>query len=468
MMDIPKLALSYFPAWLRILVLTALGVLISIGLGKFAISHGEMLVQATIMFAVLLPGFILASGDSPRLIPYIMLVWVVSPEIRRLYDWMNGQYSTLSILTLTPLLATGLLVFAIFREKVVLAKPAARIFKAYLAPYIYAAGVGILLNKMAGIYGVGNYVLPLAILLYLLAKPPSEERKTGWIRSYVAMAVLLSAYAWIQYLVLPPWDRFWMEGASMASLGIPEPLSFRPFSTLNATATLAIFLVSALVPAIVSKAYRKPFGWPGIVLIISALSVTLVRGSWVTLIVCLVAYVLLASGASRFRMLAAIVFLSGAAYFVFPYLPGGASMADRVSTFGSLDEDTSANARIGIVLHTLPQLAVHPFGTGFGGIGRSAMLDGGSTFSGLGSVDNGYLGIFATFGLIGGVLFFRALYRHWKLIAGGIRTNGTRVLGLLMIVNLLASFLFGGEINGIGAVIFWLFTGMALPAREET
>ncbi|MFD2328440.1 O-antigen ligase family protein [Cohnella sp. GCM10020058] len=463
-----KMTLSFFPLWLRTLALTMLGVLISIWLGRLVISHFEFMLQATIMFAVLLPGFILASSDSPRLIPYIVFVWVISPELRRLYDWMNGHYSTLSILTLTPLLTTGLLIFTIFRDKVVLAKPSALIFKAYLVPYIYAAGVGILLNKMAGIYGVGNYVLPLAILLYLLVKPPSEERKTRWIRSFVAMAVLLSVYAWIQYLLLPTWDRFWMEGARMASLGIPEPLSFRPFSTLNSTATLAIFLVSALVPAIISKSYRKPFGWLGIVLIISALSVTLVRASWVTLIVCLVAYVLLANGASRMRMLAAIVFLSCAAYFVFPYLPGGSSMADRVSSFGSLGEDTSANARIGIVLHTLPELAVHPFGAGFGGIGRSAMLDGGSAFSGLGSVDNGYLGIFATFGLLGGVLFFRAVFKHWRLIAGGIRSNGPRVLGLLMIVNLFASFLFGGEINGIGAVIFWLFTGMALPAREET
>ncbi|MDG0814422.1 hypothetical protein [Cohnella rhizosphaerae] len=76
-------------------------------------------------------------------------------------------------------------------------------------------------------------------------------------------------------------------------------------------------------------------------------------------------------------------------------------------------------------------------------------------------MDNGYLGVFATFGLLGGALVFRAMCLQGMLIRGS-GDGPLRDLGLIALVGLLASFFFrrrardftGGDllvIHGTGA-----------------
>ncbi|OXM13716.1 hypothetical protein CGZ75_22115 [Paenibacillus herberti] len=453
---------------MRTLLILIVGSLIAVFIGRYASGNPELLMQGSILAAVLIPGFILAANDSNRLIPYVITIWLIGPELRRLNDWVLGDYSSLTLLSLTPLITTLLLLIPVGIKRVRIENSVAKVLNAYLIPFLYAAVLGVLLNKTAGIYSTGNYFIPLLIFVYMIVKRPDDQVKQSWLKTMVTMAVLLSVYAWIQYLILPPWDLMWMEGAKMVSLGKPEPLGFRPFSTLNSTGTLSVFLVAAILAGISSPQVRKPFGMIGVIIIISALGITLVRASWVVLLICLLAYVLLSSKKNRLKSLGGICILFAGTYFVLPLLPGGASMMDRVGTFGSLGEDHSANARLSIVFNTIPELFTRPLGGGFGSIGKSTDLNGGEgAFNTLNSVDNGYLGVFAVFGLVGGLLFFRALFMHWKLIYKGAVHNTYRVLGLVFLINLMVAYVFGGELVSMSALIFWFFTGMGVQQSEE-
>lgn len=461
-----------WPRWLQNILLLIAAFPAAVWLGKFTISHPDLLLQFGIVLLVLLPGLVLVSIESPKLVAYVIFIWFIGPGIRRVADWMVGYYSEQTLLSLLPVCTTSLLFLTFLRRPLSLDKPTARVLKAYLLPFVMASAIGLLVNKLAGIYGIANYMAPLLIAVYMAAKLPDERQKESWIRTFVTLAVLLSIYGWFQYLYLPPWDEMWMRGAQMVSLGPPEPMMFRIFSTVNSTGTFAVLLVAALIPSIMNRRWRGPFGWIGVALMVSALSLTLVRASWVTLVVGIVVYLLLASGVSRLRMILIVGTLTLIGTVVFPYLPGGANMADRLSTFSDLQNDNSANVRWGIVLHTIPELIKQPLGAGLGGIGKSTALNGGEgAFSSLGSVDNGYLGVFATFGLLGGYLFFRAVTLHWKYVLGTDRGSVYRALGLLTLVNLLVSFLFGGELAQFNALIYWLYTGMAFvkqpaPANE--
>ncbi|CAI6036746.1 O-antigen ligase family protein [Cohnella sp. JJ-181] len=443
------------------------GLIVAAWIGKSVILEPEWLLQAAVLLLILIPGFILAATNSSKLIPYIIVVWLIGPEIRRVIDWaVLGSFSTITLLSLSPVLATSLLLVSLLRRDRKLLGREESVLKAFLVPFAYAGAVGLLLNKLAGFYGLLNYVAPLFIFVYMLLRRSDDEERSRWIRFYVTMGALLSIYAWLQFLYLPAWDKMWIEGARMVSLGVAEPMQFRAFSTLNANGSLSIFLVSAIMPAIINRRWRGPFGWVGILLMISALSITLVRASWIVLIIEIVFYILLASGASRFRMISIVGVLVVAGFLVFPHLPGGEDLSSRISTMGNLKEDASANARLLIVLNTIPDLLSHPLGSGFGGIGRSTLLNGGATeFSSLSSVDNGYLGILATFGVLGGVLVFRAFALQGMLIRRG-PGGPLRTVGLIALIGLMASFFFGGELAKFQAVIFWLFTGLALGRTD--
>lgn len=466
MTDVASIRTKQKKAWMPVVqkaAMLTIGLGVSAWIGKTVILRPEWLLQASILVMILIPGFILAATNSSKLIPYVILIWLVGPEIRRLMDWgLLGSYSSMTLLSLSPVLTTSLLALPLFRKERAPSRKELRLLRAYMLPFAYAGAVGLLLNKLAGIYGLLNYVAPLFLFFYMMLRKSDDGERAAWIRFYVTMGSLLSAYAWFQYLYLPAWDKMWIEGAKMVSMGTAEPLKFKAFSTLNANGAFSVFLVSAIMPAIINRKWRGPFGWAGILLMISALSITLVRASWIVLIIEIVFYALLATGAGRLRMISIVGVLVVAGFLVFPHLPGGEALSDRISTMGNLKEDASANARLLIVLNTIPDLISHPFGSGLGGIGRSTLLNGGSTgFSSLASVDNGYLGVFATFGLLGGALVFRAMFLQGLLIRGS-GAGPLRTLGLIVLIGLLASFFFGGELAALQAVIFWLFTGLAL------
>ena len=449
-----------WPHWLQNAMLVVVGVLAAYLAAPFASQHPATLLQLAIVLSVMLPGFVMASSMSGRFIPYILLIWAIGPELRRLEDWMMGAYDAVNIVSLSPVLATALALLLFLKKPFTIQPAAIPGMKAFAIPFLYASAIGLLANKLAGIYSMLNYLAPALILVYLAIHPPTERQKDAWVRFYITLAVLLSIYAWVQYLILPPWDRLWMEGARMVSMGKPEPLMFRAFSTLNANGTFAVFLTAALVPAIVSRRWRGPFGLPGVMLMLSALAVTLVRASWVTLIASLASYFLFASHVKRWRIVATVAVMAAAGAWLLPLLPGGQQMADRMETLGSLQSDHSASSRWQLVLYAIPEIAKNPIGSGFGSIGKSAELNGGGAEAGLGSVDNGYLGVFATFGIFGGILFFRALIVQWRMVSGRPKTDRYRALGLAMIVQLWVGFMFGGELVGLGAVNFWLFTSL--------
>lgn len=438
-------------------------------LGRYTSFNRGTIIQLIAVGAFTLPAFLLAVTRSKGLLIYISSMWVIAPEIRRLADWYLGYYVPVSLISLLPLIVTGMLLIPLLHGGIPESKQARSIIAAFLIPFLYAACIGLLLNKAAGLYSMLTAIAPLLILIYLVSNPLEQEHKDGFMRVYSTIAVLVSIYGWIQYVYLPPWDLLWMQGARMISLGTAEPMQFRVFSTLNSTGPLAVYLVSALIPMVVNRKWRGPFGLVGILVILSALAVTLVRSAWITLIAGVLAYLLMARGASRIRIMLTLSLVAGTAMLALPFLPNADKLTDRVGTLGSLHEDSSFNARIRLALYAVPEIVKQPLGMGFGSIGQSSSkLNNGEGFAGLGSVDNGYLGAFATYGLVGGVFFFRSLWFYYRQIRRLQAPDNPYIpLALSTILQLLVGFLFGGGLEGYSAVLFFLFTGFAFAKSVE-
>jgi len=111
---------------------------------------------------------------------------------------------------------------------------------------------------------------------------PDARIKDRWIRSFAWAAILASIYGWYQYLVIPPWDGFWlMESEMYGYMGLPYPTQMTVFSTMAERDPLASYLGFSVVPMILSKRWRPLpgiLGWAGVILVFSVILLTLSRG----------------------------------------------------------------------------------------------------------------------------------------------------------------------------------------------
>ncbi|MCI1773933.1 MAG: O-antigen ligase family protein [Paenibacillus lautus] len=448
----------------KFLLLCALIVMAAL-IGFFTPSHYELMIQLGCLLVAFIPAFIMSLKDHTLLLPYIVGCWIFSPEIRRIIDWLLGEFHSFSLVLMLPHVVTLTLIFSIInnsKNRSLKQELHRNKFYIYiLISYIYAAIIGVAFNKVAGIYDLIGYFAPALIFLYLFFRPFNQHDLNKMINILVGYALIVSLYGWFQYLTLPAWDQFWIENANMKSIGKPEPLEFRMFSTMNSQGPVAVFLSTILVLMIVNKKWRRPIGWLGILIITTALMITLVRSAWVTLVIGLISYILFMEKGKKLGKIISIVIVGFSLFFIMSKLPGAENVSSRFETFQNIQEDHSFQERIQLIISATPQILSNPIGGGFGSIGRSTILGDNEAFAGLISVDNGYLGVFSTFGVIGGMLFFIGIFMLFRKVIQQ-KANEYRALAISTIIQLLASYMFGGGLQGYQAVLFWLFVSMVL------
>lgn len=230
----------------------ALAVSVIIGYSSATLDP-DLSMQIAILSMLLFPAFVLALFDSRRLIPYILLVWVICPEIRRIQDWMEGTYHSVSLLSIAPLLTSAVLIIPILAK---FHQMESRIYKLliYMAiVLLYGCLIGVTKNGSGTFYDLANYVIPLLLIPYAALSEFDNKALDRLIVAFSNTAILVAVYGIIQYIVVPPWDAFWMNHVEMTSIGHPFPLEIRVFSTLNSPGPAGMYMGTALAPMILEK-----------------------------------------------------------------------------------------------------------------------------------------------------------------------------------------------------------------------
>ena len=198
-----------------------------------------------------------------------------------------------------------------------------------------------------------------------------------------------------------------MKGADMGSIGRPEPLEVRVFSTFASPGPAGMFLALALLPMMLDRRWRAPLGWLGVLVAASGLLLTSVRTSWLMLLVAVLAFAALGEGRQRTRALLGVVIVVAAAVFIAPFLPGGEVLANRISTLTSVGGDQSFHERLAFSQHILAEVLNHPQGFGLGSSGIAMKAAGTASGSDV-MFDNGFLNLLYTFGVPGAAMLLFA------------------------------------------------------------
>ena len=200
----------------------------------------------------------------------------------------------------------------------------------------------------------------------------------------------------------------------------------------------------------------------------TAVAITEVRAVWLTLIITIVGYVALGSKKARWQALVGVGVTVLLFVIIIPRMPGGDVVVQRTQTLNNLGQDKSANARQSLVTSLLPTLLSDPMGQGFGGTGVGSKLQG-ETVNG--SLDNGYLTLLETYGVIGFPVYIAAFLllaiavSKMKSVPGN---TSPVAISLATLVATIVALMGYDVLTGVSAVWIWFVIGIPLGTFART
>lgn len=392
----------------------------------------------------------------------LVLLWTISPLIRRLLDYYAGYSAGPDVLSLAPFFATLIVgAIAFWAERP--SKAVLIVLGAFGAGLLYGVPLGVG-DPFALLFALFSY--PAAAAALLIGYRDWKREQLTLEKVLIALIPLIAAYAIYQYLsnTLPPWDELWLKTDAPISTGRKETGDFRAFSVLNSPGSLAGVLALFGLVLLVSPRLT-PFKIVAGGLTMAALAFTQVRSAWLAMGIAMVALLPLARGAILFRVFALVAVL-GAMYVTVGGSTAGQAVVDRATSIKQGEDDGSVKSRIDAVTEFAPKAIVAPLGNGLGSVGQAARvsLKGEPPF-----VDNGYLTILWQGGLLGfllmmGSIVYGTLYGARNL---GSYRRRDRFPFLAVLVVSAVMHLSGDQLFGLPAVIMWYSLGALMASSED-
>ena len=399
-------------------------------------------------------------------------LWFLTPFLSRMADFVSGLGAR-QLLIVTPYLVTALTINTFLRQL-------PRAYKLGGLPFILAS-LGVFYSFFVGL---SHHLSPDAALLSANIDPtffpytPMKiaEALLSWLtaicfgfhlfvnwreypqlkqniqRNFCWGVFVMGVYGIVQYIVAPPWERFWFENSPDVQYccGWPEPFMIRVWSTLNYTFTFAYFMMPALLLLLGSKG---PMRVPATVAGYLSFLLATVRSAWGGWFVGFVLFFTSLKARFQMRLLIAILALGLCILPLVSVEPFSNVIASRFQTFSNIRQDESLDERNRIYSEQVNQIIADPFGKGMGG-GKV--------------VDAGLLDILNTLGWFGVlpyasgvILLLFNLFQYAEVrIDPFINASRSVVVSLLMVLPAANTFVI------LPGVVFWGFAGIAMAGHK--
>lgn len=340
---------------------------------------------------------------------FVCWLFFLVPMLRRIIGMRSGS-SAISFVMIAPFLAcwAGL---AIYRRNW------PRLFSARLSPWLFAAAaiaygfvVGGLSNSKTGvIQDAFGWTSPMCFAFYVYAQRDKVRVLLDSFRANMMYGLLvMSLYGLYQYFVLTPWDAAWMVSSGLGSIGTPEPMGVRVFSTMNTPQPFADYLIAGLMLLAVSPKRIRILIMP---LAVVVLALTMSRSSWIAGAVGFVMLTFTLSVRQRIQMVILLLACVGAFVVALQVPSINEIMVKRFDTFKDLKQDGSLQDRVAAQQQAITSFQDSPFGLGLGVDASHAGL--GSTYGVprpiFNTGDNGLEQIFLSFGWFGSFVYIVGL-----------------------------------------------------------
>jgi hypothetical protein len=392
-------------------------------------------------------------------------IWFLTPEVRRLVDYQIG-WNDISPVMIAPYLVSGMAALTLLRCLPQLLRPPLFPFALILMALNYAYSVGLVrAGPAAASYGLLTWIVPVLFGFHVAARWQQYPLYRDAIQRVFLWGVLaMGIYGIVQFLVLPPWDAYWMRASPINSIGGPYPFKVRVWSTMNSPQPFALAMMAGLLFAFAAKgSFRFVAGGAGYV----SLLLSLVRTAWLGWAIGAVLLLVRARGLQRIRLLAVGLLVCLLSLPLLLLEPVAQRVTDRFDTMQQIDGDDSFRARLALYGDFFLVSSTNVVGQGIGSANLATKLADDVDLAEYRNIDSGVLEVMFVLGWPGTLLYLGGLL--WLLIEalGGpaqrqdlaVKAAGAVVLAIL------AMTISYNTLIGVGGVVFWTFLGLMLSAR---
>lgn len=348
--------------------------------------------------------YCIATGRTAFYMSLCFWLFMLAPFLRRLVDLQIG-FTEGNLILAAPYAACAAAFLAAPSYFLSRNQPGQIAIAAVMLTATYGLALAVFAGKVApGVYDWLRWTAPAAFAAYLIFRSDKGREIADDVRTIALIALpLLSAYALLQFAAPQAWDRLWMAGSHLTTIGAPEPFEVRVFGTLNSPGSFSLYIVCLMLLALAGK---TPVKFAGLIAGLVALGVTLSRTGWFALVVGLV--MTLIRGTWRARLV--VIGTALAALVAMPLImltPQLARpIAARLETVSLIGQDQSFLERVRAYGASLGELAERPFGQGLALTGAYQGFGDGAARR---FIDGGPIEILLALGVLGGAIYLAAI-----------------------------------------------------------
>ncbi|MDE1184684.1 O-antigen ligase family protein [Paraburkholderia sp.] len=439
-------------------------------LALFAISLGLIVLHQSRIVELFFPlgAFLVAlrfyRSSPAHYLGFVCWLFFLTPEVRRLADYMSGTFSEKSLIMIAPLAAVSLCGFTLLRHANLLgqrrAAPLVMIMLALFYAYIVGmAQVGI----SAATFTLINWLFPVLVAFQLVATwqdYPIYHRVL--LKTFVYGGLAIGLYGVIEFIFVPPWDAFWLQASGMTSEGNAVPFQMRVGSTMNSSGPFAVTIMALILLALAARGKVRMLM---LMVAVPALMFTAVRGAWGGLVIGLIYPLAMLDGRERLKLIGGVmvVMMLGAPVLMIDEV--AEPVMKRFDTILNISNDTSFQERTDFYKRFLSQALTDVAGQGLGttGIGTKLADSDGPTSRSV-DFDSGLMEVPLVMGWPGTLLYAGGvLLLVWRaFLASRLRSKDRlAICGVGLALAIFAMLIFVNTLIGISGLFF--FIGVSMP-----
>ena len=386
---------------------------------------------------------------------YVGFTWWVfflTPFIRRVSDNRSG-FTDPSPMLLAPLLVATITIVTFYRNLPKAHEQGGLPFILSAAGVFYGFLVGMINGlPVPAIISLMTWVSPILFGFHLFVNwrdYPSYRENIQ--RTFLWGVLVTASYGVYQYLVAPEWDCFWLIQTKLyTSMGKPEPLGLRVWSTMNAPLQFGIVMLAGNILLFIGQGTLRI---PGLAVGILSILLTSVRTVWGGLIIALITLIGSLKGGLQIRLIAFVLMIVLCMVPLSTVEPFSQVIQSRITSLSNVKDDQSAKDRANLYGKTLNLALSEVIGKGNGT---------------LQPIDSGIIELLLTLGWMGAIpyiggllLIFYSLFQPSKSKSDPFGSAARAI-----VVGFLPMLAGSNVIVGISGMVFWGFLGLGMAANN--
>jgi hypothetical protein len=374
----------------------AFGLLIALSLFLYVSPLVPLLPLLFPALAFLCGAYVYARSKSSY-VSLVLWMWFLTPFVHRLVDARVGSEQTI---LLAPYLVGAISGVHLLRNLYLLAQPEMLPFTCALSAIFYGLCIGsVQFGPTLVATVLCEWLVPVLFAIFLFsATYEQEEIRRSFINTFGWAVLITGAYGLYQFFTAPSWDMTWLQSNvdELASIGSPERMEFRVFSTMNST---QVFGLAMMVGLLLLPAWNKALRIPAAMIGFIALLLTASRSAWVGFAAGAVFLFAYADRRQRQRLTLQFAACALLLLVVLRVPMLGTFIADRFRNFNDIQSDASYDDRVQGYKEAVNTILHEPFGEG---LGSAAALHTGEI---IGPHDSSFLESFYSLGWIGTLIY---------------------------------------------------------------